>query len=139
MGFRKGESGNPRGRKPGTPNRVTRSFKEAMLAAFADLGGAAHLLAWAKKHPGEFYRIFARMTPPGFPVKLEGFGGTPAEQGRAVIGRLGAGEITPEQASTIMHAVSAQARIIEIDELERRLKALEERSEFLADAPGGPR
>lgn len=132
MGFRRGESGNPRGRKPGSQNRVTRSFKEAILATFDSLGGPAHLLTWAKKHPGDFYRIFARMTPPGFPVRLEGFSGTPAEQGRVVIKNLGAGEITPEQAAAIMQVVSAQARIIEIDELERRVKALEEGSDVLA-------
>jgi polyhydroxyalkanoate synthesis regulator phasin len=103
-----------------------------MLAAFADLGGATHLLSWAKKNPSDFYRLFARLTPPGFPVRLEGFGSTPAEQGRVVMAKLSAGEITPEQAGTIMQAVSAQARIIEIDELERRLKALEEKSDGLA-------
>jgi hypothetical protein len=124
--FKKGVSGNPKGRKPGTPNRVTRELKEAILLAFEGLGGSDHLLTWAKKYPGEFYRIFARMTPPGFPVKIDGLEGPLADQGRAVIRKLGAGDITPEQAATVTSVVSARARIIEVDELEKRIAALEQ-------------
>lgn len=66
-----------------------------MLATFDGLGGASRLLAWARKHPGDFYRIFARMTPPGLPVKMEGLDGNPAEQGRTVTAQLATGGITP--------------------------------------------
>ena len=48
-----------------------------------------------------------------------------ADQGKIVLARMVAGAITPEQASTIMQALSAQARIVEVDELERRVAALE--------------
>jgi hypothetical protein len=134
--FTKGQSGNPKGREPGSQNRVTRSFKEAMLSTFDGLGGATHLLAWAKKNPGDFYRIFARLTPPGFPVRLEALGDTPAQQARAVVWKLAAGEITPEQATTIMQTVSAQVKVVEADELERRLRALEERTYGINREPG---
>ena len=50
-----------------------------------------------------------------------------AAQGRRVLEALSAGTITPNQAATIMQAISAQARIVEVDELERRIAVLEER------------
>jgi len=127
VAFRKGHSGNPAGRKRGSQNVVTRSLKEAMLATFSVLGGQTHLLGWAKKHPGDFYRIFARMTPPGLPVRIEGLEGSLADQGRTVLAKLAAGEITPEQAATIMQSITALMRIIVVDELEHRIAALEAR------------
>ena len=66
------------------------------------------------------------MIPPGFPVKVDGLEGSLADQGRIVLKRLGAGEITPEHAATVISVVSAQARIIEVDELEKRIAALEQ-------------
>lgn len=51
------------GRKPGTPNKITRAFKEAVAAVFEDLGGEKHLLGWAKKNPTEFYKIATRLIP----------------------------------------------------------------------------
>jgi hypothetical protein len=44
-----------------------------------------------------------------------------AAQGRTVLEALSGGKITPNQAATIMQAISAQARIVEVDELERRI------------------
>ena len=127
MSFKKGASGNPSGRKRGSQNRATRTFKEVVLRVFADLGGHTHLLTWAKEHPSDFYRLMARLTPPGFPVRLGDFGGTPAEQGRIVMAKMAAGEITTEQAAAIMQCVTAQVRILELDEIEKRLSALEAR------------
>ena len=126
MAFRKGQSGNPRGRKRGAQNRVTRAFKEAATIVFYELGGTRHLLGWARKQPAEFYRILARMAPPGVPVAIGPLEGTLVDQGRSVIAAMGSGKITPEQATTIMQALSAQARVVEVEELERRVKALEE-------------
>lgn len=51
------------GRKKGTPNKITKAFREAVLTVFGDLGGEAHLLKWAKDNPTEFYKIAARLIP----------------------------------------------------------------------------
>jgi hypothetical protein len=59
------------------------------------------------------------------PVKIGELCGSLTEQGRTVLAALSQGRITPNEASTIMQSVSAQARIVEIDELERRVSALE--------------
>ena len=39
------------------------------------------------------------------------------------------GEITPVEASNLMNAISRQARIIEVDELDKRVTELEQRNE----------
>jgi hypothetical protein len=51
------------GRKKGTPNRFTSSVKAVLLAAFDDLGGVTALAEWAREHPTEFYRLWAKMLP----------------------------------------------------------------------------
>lgn len=47
------------------------------------------------------------------------------DQGAAIMRGLAKGEITPKEATTMMQAVAAQARIIEIDEIEQRVSMLE--------------
>jgi hypothetical protein len=51
------------GRKKGVPNRLTSSFREAVLTVFRDIGGTEHLEQWALAHPTEFYKIAARLIP----------------------------------------------------------------------------
>jgi hypothetical protein len=125
MPFEPGQSGNPEGRKPGTQNKNTRALKEAILHVFEDLGGAEHLKTWAQQNQTEFYRIFARLTPPGFPVPIGKLGNILADQGRTVIEKLGTGELTPEQSAQILQSISSLAKVIEADELERRISDLE--------------
>ena len=127
MAFSKGQSGNPARRRRGATNKTTRAFREAVTLVFDQLG-EEHLLAWARKNPGGFYTIAARMVPPGSAVNLGPLGGTLADQGAAVLQAMAAGRITPEQASTIMSAIAAQARIIEVDDLEQRVAVLEEKN-----------
>ncbi len=42
-----------------------------------------------------------------------------SNKGALVLSSVGSGKITPSEASNLMNAISSQARIIEIDELER--------------------
>jgi hypothetical protein len=42
---------------------MTRAAKEAFGLAFEELGGVEGLAAWAKRHPGDFYRLYARLIP----------------------------------------------------------------------------
>jgi hypothetical protein len=53
------------GRKRGVPNRLTKSAKEAFELAFDGLGGVAGLIAWGERHRTAFYRLYARLIPPG--------------------------------------------------------------------------
>jgi hypothetical protein len=52
-----------RGRRKGSQNKATKAFKHAVLAVYAELGGNAAMLAWAKKYPTEFYKVCARLIP----------------------------------------------------------------------------
>jgi hypothetical protein len=52
-----------KGRVKGTPNRMTRAAKEAFGIAFDKLGGVKALATWARKNPGEFYKLYARLIP----------------------------------------------------------------------------
>ena len=65
------------GRPKGRLNRTTIAMRTAIAAVFEDLqmscrgeGEYPHFLAWAKKHPTEFYRLAARQIP----VQLESSG-----------------------------------------------------------------
>ncbi|MCK9385881.1 MAG: hypothetical protein M0Q15_14810 [Nevskia sp.] len=51
------------GRKAGTPNRITTTFKEAVLNVFEKGGGEAWLLEWAKANPTDYFRVAARLIP----------------------------------------------------------------------------
>lgn len=61
------EKGKPKtgGKVKGTPNKLTRTVKETVLAAFNDLQNdpKANILAWAKDEPTEFYKIAAKLIP----------------------------------------------------------------------------
>jgi hypothetical protein len=52
------------GRKPGTPNKVSRVVKDDVIAVFERLGGVEHMEAWAKANPGDFYKtLFKALVP----------------------------------------------------------------------------
>jgi hypothetical protein len=59
--FSKGNPGKPKGAK----NHITKTVKETVLSVFNELqdDNEASLIAWAKKKPGEFYQIAARLIP----------------------------------------------------------------------------
>ena len=60
------------GRQAGTPNKTTKSAREAFQFAFDALGGWAALSTWAKANPTEFFKLYARLIP----VEHVGEGGT---------------------------------------------------------------
>jgi hypothetical protein len=73
MGIRYG------GRKKGTPNKSTALVKEALELAFDGIGGVPALIAWAKREPTEFYKLFSKLLPQqhnvtgpgGRPIQIE--------------------------------------------------------------------
>jgi hypothetical protein len=65
MPFKKGKSGNVKGREAGTPNKLTKTVKETVLAAFNDLQSdpKANIMTWAKDNPTDFYKIASKLIP----------------------------------------------------------------------------
>lgn len=77
MAFAKGKSGNPKGRKAGTPNKVTGELKAMVLQALEDAGGVNYLKARAEDTPTAFLSLLGRVLPmqvtgqDGGPIKIE--------------------------------------------------------------------
>jgi len=51
------------GRRKGTPNKLTGTFRDAVLIAYEDIGGHKAFAKWAAENRGDFYRICARLIP----------------------------------------------------------------------------
>ena len=65
MAFKKGQSGNPAGRRPGQLNKFT-TLKQAFLDAFELTGGVDALAAWIQANPrnrGMFYNLVTKLFP----------------------------------------------------------------------------
>ena len=51
------------GRKAGTPNKFTSTFREAIHVVYHDLGGHKAFLKWARSHKSDFYKIASKLIP----------------------------------------------------------------------------
>lgn len=60
------------GRQKGTPNKLTKTVKEAFETAFEEMQGdpAVKLGAWGKANPTEFYKLAARLIPAEINAKV---------------------------------------------------------------------
>ena len=57
--------GSPKtgGRVAGTPNVVTGTVKDNILAVFNRLDGTAGMARWARNNQTEFYKLYAKLLP----------------------------------------------------------------------------
>lgn len=66
MAFKKGDpKPESSGRKPGSPNKLTRTVREVFLEVFNELQNDpnANLVAFAKKYPRDFYPLASKLIP----------------------------------------------------------------------------
>lgn len=125
--WKAGESGNPAGRKPGSGEvaklraaigaRVPELLAAMMTRALDGDVGAARLLLERAVAPLKAAEQAVSLSLPA--------GDGLTAQGVAIIQAVAAGEIAPGQGAALLTGLGALARIKEIDELERRLTALE--------------
>ena len=127
MAWHPGESGNPSGRPPGIRDKRT-AMRELLHPHAEDL--VAKVVELAKAGDTTALRIcIDRLIPPvkarDEPVQLPTMSGSLADSGRVVLQALADERLTPEEGAHILQALSTQARIVETDELEQRIAALE--------------
>jgi hypothetical protein len=124
--WKRGESGNPKGRPKGSGEigKLRAAIGQALpdilnglieKAIAGDVQAARLLLE----------RTLPAVKPAELPAPLALEGATLTDQGRAVLRLLAAGEIGPMQAAALLSAIGQLARVIETDELGRRIEALE--------------
>jgi hypothetical protein len=70
-------------------------------------------------------RLVPAIKPASEPVSFDLSDGTPTDQARSILAAIAAGDIPPDQGKALIEALASVARIAEIDELCRRLAALE--------------
>lgn len=127
MPWTQGQSGNPSGRKPGTGK--VEKLRAELAKELPEVLEA--LVAQAKAgDTGAIKLILERTLPALRPVDAAApldlpVGGGLAEQGRAVLVALAAGHLPVNQASSILQGLESLAKLIETDELEARIAALE--------------
>jgi hypothetical protein len=126
--FEPGQSGNPEGRPPGIRDKRT-AMRDLLLPHAPEL--VAKVVEMAKNGDAAALRIcLDRLIPPAKskddPISIPGLTDSLADNSRTVIKALAEGELTPEEAGTVLQALASQVRIIEADEIEKRLSALEQ-------------
>jgi hypothetical protein len=123
--FQKGQSGNPKGRPRGIANqaKLRESIAKdlpAIISALADAAkdgdtAAAKLL---------LDRVLPSLRPVDRPISIplsSELGGA----GRDILAALGEGKLAPGEGSTMLQALATLGKIIETDELAKRIEALE--------------
>lgn len=123
--FKPGQSGNPRGRTPGkTPGAKIRKAIELrandILQSVIDAAVSGDMVACKM--------LLDRITPSLKPIALSinlPVNGTLADQGGEIIRATMGGKIPPDIGSQLITALAAQGRLLELEEITKRLEALE--------------
>ncbi|HRF61383.1 MAG TPA: DUF5681 domain-containing protein [Candidatus Competibacter sp.] len=127
MKWQSGQSGNPGGRKPGTGKLD--KLRAALAKELPEVLDA--LVAKAKEGDTGAIKLIMERTVPALrpvdaaaPLDLPVDGGL-ADQGRAVLAALASGQLPVNQAAGILQGLGNLAKLVELDELEKRIAALE--------------
>lgn len=126
--WKPGQSGNPKGRKAGTgdvakirsaiADKVPDILESLLTRALEGDTGAARLLLERTVAPLKAIEPAQTMSIPE---------GSLAEQGKAVVGLVAAGELPAGQGAVMLGTLGALAKLIEADQLDARIAALEQR------------
>lgn len=130
MKWQSGQSGNPGGRKPGS-GKIDK-LRAVLGKELPEVLEA--LVAQAKAGDTGAIKLILERTVPALrpvdaatPLNLPPEAGL-AEQGRAVLAALAAGQLPVNQATGILQSLGSLAKLKELEELERRIAALEQKA-----------
>ena len=131
--FKKGQSGNPNGRPPGSRNKATRAA-EALLDGEAETLTRACVTAALGGDSTALRLCLERILPPRRDRPIEfGLGRiSTATEACAAVGELveavSSGDLTPTEATAIARVVEVFVKALETRDLEARVVALETRA-----------
>jgi hypothetical protein len=128
--WKPGQSGNPKGKPPGSGE--LQKLRASISAAVPEI--LATLVTAAKAGDMQAARLILERVLP--PIKAtEHTQAIPLSEsdsltanGRSVLSAVASGDLAPGQASQLLTAIGAMARVTETDELVRRIGALEDRA-----------
>ena len=130
MKWQPGQSGNPAGKTPGS-GKIDK-LRAALGKELPEVLEA--LVAQAKAGDTGAIKLILERTVPALrpvdaatPLNLPPEAGL-AEQGRAVLAALAAGQLPVNQATGILQSLGSLAKLKELEELERRIAALEQKA-----------
>jgi len=126
-GWQKGQSGNPKGKPPGTGElqRLRAAIAEDVPEIMASLKAAAK-----GGDTGAARLLLERVVPPvkaieqALPMDLPD--GSLTDKGRAILEEVAKGNLAPSQGAQLLTAIGTLAKVSEIDELTARISALEQ-------------
>jgi hypothetical protein len=121
MKFKKGESGNPAGKPRGARDKRTalrellRPYAPALVEKVVEqaLQGDTTALKLCLD------RLMPPLRPTSEPLPFQAEGDTLSDQARAVVSAMANGTLPPEQAATMITALAAMTRVLEIDSYSR--------------------
>ena len=130
--FARGNRANPRGRPRGSRNSTTRLVEE-LLANEAETLTRALIKRAKAGNTAALGLVFARLAPPPKDRSLtcplpaiEGMSGVTAAHA-VLVREVGAGALSPSEASAVAQLIELQRRALEATALEARLAAIEAR------------
>jgi uncharacterized protein DUF5681 len=128
--YKRGQSGNPAGRPKGITDKRTalRELLEPHAAELVQVAVQRALDGDSTALKLCLDRLMAPLRARGASISLGHLGESMEEMGRAVMARLASGELTPDEAGSVMASIASLARVKEIDDLERRVATLEMRN-----------
>ena len=131
--FKRGQSGNPAGKPRGARSRFTK-MREKLEADLPDLLDATKQAALAGDMTA-MRLLLERTLPPqkataatvSIPALEKASGLT--EKADVVLAAVGRGELPPDVGASLVDGLTRMAKLKELDDIERRLLALEEQQE----------
>ena len=129
MAFKKGESGNPKGRTAGTTPgaKIRKAIEENadnILQSVIDAAVSGDMQACKML----LDRITPTLKPTALPVNIK-IDTTLAGQGNEIIRATMGGQIAPDIGSQLITALSNQGKLIELQEMVERLARIEKQLE----------